>query len=400
MKRGPQPPASGLLFTVILGLLLGAQPIATDLYLPALPAIARELGSASSSLTLFMLAFGVGQLVCGPLADRLGRRPVLLGGLTLFAVSAVGAAVSPTVAPLVACRAVQGLSMAAILVCARAAVRDLYAAQEGPRMMAKGLSGVGVVAFLAPVLGALVVQWWHWRWALVCMAAYAGAVLVICWLKLPETRPLAHVQTPGGARDVLVSRSFWAWTSLATSTYGGLFCFLLLSPAIYVEYMGLSPFAYGFIPASGSLVYIIGTTWCRHLLTRHGAVRAVQRGALLSLSGALIQLAAGVWTPHSIWLLLFGHWVFALGHGIHQPCGQAGSVGEFPHLAGRAVAYSGFVMMAAAFLVGQTVVRFMDADHTHGAWPLIVPMVVSACSLMVIAFVWLPRIALVGVRRR
>jgi DHA1 family bicyclomycin/chloramphenicol resistance-like MFS transporter len=382
---------TGLSFTVILLLLLGAQPIATDLYLPALPAIARDIGSASASLTLFMLAFGVGQLINGPLADHFGRRPVLLGGLALYALSAVGSALAPTVTALAACRALQGLAMAAILVCARAAVRDLHLAREGPRIMAKGLSGLGGVALLAPLLGALVVQLFNWRWALACMAVYAVVVLGVCWFAFEETRQPDHAQRLGGVSEVLTSRSFWAWSSVSATSYGGMFCFLLLSPAIYVEYLGLSPLAYGWIPASGSLVYIFSTTWCRRLLARHSAVRAVQWGSQLSLLGGLIQLTAGVWTPHSLWLLLLGHWVYSLGHGIHQPCGQAGAVGDFPHLAGRAVAWSGFFMMALAFGVGQTVARFMDSTNSNGAWPLIVPMVVAGFSLILIAYGWLPK---------
>jgi DHA1 family bicyclomycin/chloramphenicol resistance-like MFS transporter len=194
-------------------------------------------------------------------------------------------------------------------------------------------------------------------------------------------------------REVLASSSFRAWTSLTASTYGGMFCFLLLSPAIYVNYLGLSPLAYGWVPASGSLVYILSTTWCRRLLRRHSAQRAVRWGALLSLAGALIQLASGLWTPHGFWLLLLGHWVYSVGHGIHQPCGQAGAVGEFPHLAGRAVAWSGFLTMLVAFITGQVAARFVDADNSHGAWPLIVPMVVAALLLVLITHLWLPRTA-------
>jgi DHA1 family bicyclomycin/chloramphenicol resistance-like MFS transporter len=379
-------------FTVLLMLLLGAQPVASDLYLPGLPAVARELGSVSSSLTVFMLAFGVGQLICGWMADRFGRRPVLLGGLSWYALCAVACALAPSIAALTVGRALQGLAMAAILVCARAAVRDLYAASDGPRVMARGLSGLGVIALLAPLLGALVVQIVGWRWTLVCMAIYAVVVLGVCWRFFGETRRVDPQAIQGSVFDVLRSRSFWAWTSLATTTYGGMFCFLLLSPAIYIDYFGLSPMAYGWVPASGSLMYFLGTSGCRHLLARRPPMRVVQLGSLLSLGGALIQLSSMVWTPHSMWLLLLGHWVFALGHGIHQPCGQAGAVGDFPHLAGRAVAWSGFVMMAVAFLVGQAVMRFMDSSNTYGAWPLVVPMLVSGVGLVVIAFGWLPRL--------
>lgn len=132
-------PSPATAFALLLPLLLAAQPVATDSYLPALPEIARELGSASASLTAFVLAFGIAQLVCGPLADRFGRRPVLLTGLAIYAVAAAGAIFSPSMAVLVGFRVLHGFAMAAILVCARAAVRDLYPAHEGPHIMARGL---------------------------------------------------------------------------------------------------------------------------------------------------------------------------------------------------------------------------------------------------------------------
>ncbi|MFP3588829.1 MFS transporter, partial [Paraburkholderia sp. SIMBA_055] len=129
---------------------LAAQPVATDSYLPALPEIAASLGSASSSLTVFALAFGIGQLPMGSLADRYGRRPVLLTGLAAYAVAALAGALAADASMLTAARAFQGLAMAAILVCTRAAVRDLYPARDGPHVMARGLTGLGATALTAP----------------------------------------------------------------------------------------------------------------------------------------------------------------------------------------------------------------------------------------------------------
>lgn len=382
-------------FGLLLPLLLAAQPVATDSYLPALPAIAKELGSASTSLTLFVLAFGFAQLLCGPLADRFGRRPVLLAGLGCYAIAALGGAFAGSVAVLAGWRTLQGFSMAAILVCARAAVRDLYPAHEGPHVMARGLTGLGVVGLLAPLLGAWLVQGAGWRWVMASMALYALVLLVLCWHSFGETRrPLAgDVSAPrGSARAVFASRSFRAWASVAATTYGGLFCFLLLSPMVYIGYLGWSPAMYGWIPAGGSLVYIFSTTMCRRLLRRYGPVGTVQLGATLSITGAAIQ-ALGCWlAPHSALPLLAGHAVYCLGHGIHQPCGQAGAVGDLPHLAGRAVSWSGFGMMMVAFSVGQVAAQFVDTDFSNGAWPMVVPMLLAGCGLLAIAFLWLPRL--------
>lgn len=389
-------PSPALSFALLLPLLLAAQPVATDSYLPALPEIARELGSASASLTAFVLAFGIAQLACGPLADRFGRRPVLLTGLAIYAIAAAGAIFSPSMAVLVGFRVLQGFSMAAILVCARAAVRDLYPAHEGPHIMARGLTGLGVVALIAPVMGAFTVQELGWRWVLGGMAAYAALLWALCLRRFGETlrRPGAGdpAAPQGSVREVFASASFRAWATLAATTYSGIFAFLLLSPMVYIGYLGLSPIMYGWIPAAGSLVYIGSTTMCRRLLRRLGIVRTVQLGATLSLAGPLIQVAGCALAPPSIVPLLIGHAVYCLGHGIHQPCGQAGAVGDLPHLAGRAVSWSGFGMMAVGFIVGQTAASFVDPQSSNGAWPMVVPMLLAGISLMLIAFFWLPRV--------
>lgn len=385
-------------FALLLPLLLAAQSVATDGYLPALPEIARDLGSASSSLTMFMLAFGIAQLVCGPLADRFGRRPVLLAGLACYTAAAAGCALAGSADALVAWRAVQGAAMAAILVCARAAVRDLYPAHEGPHVLARGLTGLGLVALLAPIAGAWAVQAAGWRWVLVAMGVYSLALLALCWRTFSETRqaeagsaPVLASVSAGGVRQVFANPSFRAWTALAAATYGGIFCFLLLSPMVYVDLFGLSPVLYGWIPAGGSLVYILSTTWCRRLLLRRGPVRTVQLGASLSLLGACIQITGCVLAPASPVPLLIGHAVYALGNGLHQPCGQAGAVGGLPpQLAGRAVSCSGFVIMCVAFCAGQLAAHFVDPTMRHGAWPMVLPMALAGAVLVLIAFVWLP----------
>ena len=389
----------GITFALLLPLLLAAQPVATDSYLPALPAIAREMGAASATLTVFVLCFGIGQLPCGPLSDRFGRRPVLLTGLACYALAAFGCVVATGVPMLVVCRGLQGFAMAAILVCARAAVRDLYPAHEGPHVMARGLTGLGVVALIAPLAGAFAVQWGGWRWVLGGMAVYAGVLWLLCFLRFGETRQrvsagLSPSAPNGSLRDVFASARFRAWASLAASTYCGVFAFLLLSPMVYIGYLGFSPAMYGWIPAGGSLVYVFSTTLCRRLLHRVGAVRAVQIGSMLSVAGALIQLL-GCWLlPLSPWPLLLGHAVYVMGHGIHQPCGQAGAVGDLPHLAGRAVSWSGFGMMLVAFVVGQIAAGFVDPAYSNGALPMVVPMAGAALSLFLIAFFWLPRLQL------
>lgn len=142
---------------LLLSLLLGLQPITTDLYLPALPALTSSFGApmaqAQLTLTALLLAFGVSQLVWGPLSDRFGRKPILLTGLGAYVLAGVGSTLAPSMMALIVWRAVQGAAMGAAVMCARAIVRDLYAPTQGARVMSKALSGLGVIALLSAPLG-------------------------------------------------------------------------------------------------------------------------------------------------------------------------------------------------------------------------------------------------------
>ena len=136
--RTAMPPTTVVLF---LALLLGLQPVTTDLYLPALPRLTQELGAAMSqaqlTLTALLLAFGVSQLIWGPLSDRFGRRPILLLGMAAYVVASIGSALSPTIEALVVWRTLQGAAMGAAVMCARAIVRDLYQPEQGASVMSK-----------------------------------------------------------------------------------------------------------------------------------------------------------------------------------------------------------------------------------------------------------------------
>ncbi|MGO4581478.1 MFS transporter [Cupriavidus sp. 2TAF22] len=386
-KRSP------LNFALLLPFLLAAQPMGTDSYLPALPAIADSLGSASSSLTAFALAFGLGQLPMGSLADRLGRRPVLLSGLAMYAAAALAGALAGNALALTASRALQGFAMASILVCGRAAVRDLYPAADGPRVMARGLTGLGAMALISPIIGGYVGQYLGWRWVLVGMSLYALALWLACWIGFAETRRESHTRVPvGDFREILACTEFRVWTLVSAASYSGVFCFLLLSPMLYIGRLGLSPGLYAWIPAGGSLLYIMSTIGCRLLLRRQSVLHTVRQGAVMSLSGAVLQ-ALGCWfLPTSTWPLIVGHGIYCLGHGIHQPCGQAGAASSLPHLAGRAVSWSGFTMMLAAFCMGQLAVVFVDPQYHWGAWPMVVPMLIAGAVLIATAFRWLPKL--------
>ena len=366
---------------VVLALLLSIQPVTTDLYLPALPALTRDLGAsvATGQLTLsaLLLAFGCSQLVWGPLSDRFGRRPVLLAGLCIYTVASLASAFAPSMALLIAWRTAQGAAMGAVVMCARAIVRDLYTPLAGARAMSKALTGLGLVACLCAPLGGLLTVWLGWRAALLALTAYAVATLALVALRMPETlaRPNPQALQPGMLMrtwgTVLRHPTFWAFSLLTTAAYGGLFTFLAASSFVFIEVLGLSRTQYGWVLLSTALAYFVGTFVCRHLLARHGLRRTVALAGGLSLGGCTLMALVAWMGWHQPWALLAPFYLFMLGHGIHQPCGQTGAVGPFPQAAGVASALNGFMMMLAAFAIGGWVGTHLDGTVwplVHGVW--------------------------------
>jgi DHA1 family bicyclomycin/chloramphenicol resistance-like MFS transporter len=355
---------------LMLTLLLGIQPITTDLYLPALPTLQHDLGASvgATQLTLsaLIICFGLAQLVCGPLADRFGRRPVLLVGMALYTVASVFSALAPSMAALIAWRALQGAAMAAAVTCGRSIVRDLFQPHEGARVMSKALSGLGLIAMASPMAGGLLVHWLNWHAALMAVALFgAGTLAFIAW-RYEETVPARNPQATRigpmlhNWATVLANPTFRAWTLLSGFAYGGLFFLLAGSSFVFIDVLGTSRVGYGFIMMTNSAAYVAGTFLCRRLLARHGLRGAVRIGAFFTLGGGLSMAALSLAGVFTVWAIVLPQWVFAIGHGIHQPCGQAGAIGPFPEKAGTAASLSGFYMMLVAFLIGLLLGRTMN----------------------------------------
>ena len=366
---------------LLLSLLLGLQPITTDLYLPSLPDITASFGSpmAQAQLTLsaLLLAFGVSQLVWGPLSDRFGRKPILLVGLSAYALAAVGSALSASMLALIVWRAVQGVAMGAAVMCARAIVRDLYQPVQGARVMSKGLSGLGVIAFLSPPLGGLLNNTFNWRVALLALGVFGAVSLGLIVWRFEETLQRKNPDAlQAGAllftwRSILRHPTFLTFSALSAASYAGLFTFLATSSFVFMKVLGLSKVQYSWLMALNSLAYIAGTFLCRHWLPRFGVRRSLKWAGVLSLTGGTLMAVPSLMGVRNLWAIVPAMLLFSVGHGIHQPCGQSGAVGPFPHAAGVASAVNGFLMMLAAFVMGSWLGGHMDGSVlplTLGMW--------------------------------
>ena len=369
------------LTVLILSMLLGIQPVTTDLYLPALPVLTDGLNAsmpqAQLTLSALLLAFGTSQLIWGPLSDRFGRRPILLWGLTVYTLAAIASTLSPTIAMLIGWRMLQGAAMGAVVMCARAIVRDLYLPSEGARIMSKGLSGLGLLACISAPVGGLLAEWSGWRAALMAPAVFGAFSLGLIALRFKESvrhkdpRALHPSTLARNWKQITSNPTFLAYTVLAAASYGGLFTFLATSSFVFIKVLGLSRLAYGVMMFSMCFFYLTGTVVCRRLLARFGIRNTVAIAACLSLAGGTL-IGVLAWAGlQNVWAIMLPFCLFMLAHGVHQPCGQSGAIGPFPQAAGAASALNGFLMMAVAFAMGGWLGTRMDGTVlplTNGVW--------------------------------
>ncbi len=384
---------------LILAALLGVQPITTDLYLPALPALTEGFGAgmpqAQLTLSALLIAFGLSQLIWGPLSDRFGRRPVLLVGLGGYTLAAFGSTLAPSMDMLVLWRAIQGAAMGAGVTCARAIIRDLYHPAEGARVMSKALSGLGVIACLSAPIGGLLSDLFSWRAALGVLALFGAASFALVLTRYRESLP------GSSARELhagTLARNWWkiarnptflAYCALSAASYAGLFTFLAASSFVFIQVLALSKTQYGLLMFSMSFSYLTGTFLCRRLLVHFGIRRTISIACAMTLtSGTAIGIfALAGWSsgPHGAWFIIVPYYLFMLAHGVHQPCSQSGAVGPFPKVAGAASALNGFAMMLVAFGVGAWLGWRLDGSVfplTNGLWFWSAVIAVSGWTLV------------------
>jgi MFS transporter, DHA1 family, multidrug resistance protein len=369
------------ILVLLLSLLLGIQPITTDLYLPALPALTEGFGASVSqtqlTLTALLLAFGTSQLFWGPLSDRFGRRPILLLGLTTYTLASVGCALAPTIPLLISWRTLQGVGMGAAVMGARAIIRDLHTPEIGARVMANAMAGQGVIVCLSPALGGLIAQTLGWRYSMAVLTLFGAMSVTLVALRFEETavqrNPLALSPSALVANWLTILRNptFIAYSALSTCAYAGLFTFIASSSFVFIKVLGLSRVEYGTLMFTISFTYLLGAMLCRRMLPRLGIRRSVAVAGGLTLTGGTLFGLLALAGVRNAAVLVLPYYLFVLAHGVHQPCAQSGLVGPFPHAAGVASALSGFLGMLVAFGVGIWVGGRLDGTVfalTNGVW--------------------------------
>jgi DHA1 family bicyclomycin/chloramphenicol resistance-like MFS transporter len=375
-----------LLFLLVALTALGE--VSTQLIIPGLGAIEQALaapaGSALMALSAFVAAFGLGQLLFGPLSDRIGRRPVLIGGLALYVLATLAMLLVNDIGQFIAARVLQGLGACAALVLARTVVRDVWQAEAGPAL-ALTMIGMLYAIVVAPMIGGLLIKLLGWHAPIVLALIIGSVVLALAVLFFRESNhcldPTAgHWRTLGGQYlDLLKGRQYRAYAVALACTYGAMFSVIAGSSAVFINLLGFSSLEYGINFGAIVSMLIVGSTYTRRNIMRLGPQRIVAMGVTLVAIGGLSAVLTYELFGLSVLGLDLPVALVTLGGGLVLPGSVTGAVMPNAHRAGLAAGLMGFSQMFGATCSGLLLSHLRDGSAT--------PMIVIEACFAVLAFV-------------
>ncbi len=364
------PLRSGATSVVLLASMAGIGQFAAGVCTPAFPAMARSLEVDASAvqltLAVFLAAFAAGQLIFGLLADRFGRRPVLFGGFVLFLAATLGCAVAPDLGALLFARTIQGLGAASPVVIARAAARDSFDGIHLVRLTAMVMATFALVPGFAPLIGAATLEAGGWRAGFWLTLGAGAGVLVLLFLKLPETgrSRLAALDVRAVSSvfaSIVEDRAAMYGIVSGAMTFGTLAAFNAASPTLYIEHLGVSPSEFGLYTFLSVAAIIVGSLLSRRMATNRPPSEIIGRGLALMVFGLVLMLAfplVGFVHKHLFNVTLM---LYSAGLGLVFPTVNSMVLLRFSENVGFVSAMLGFLMFsgaalgAAAASVAQTV---------------------------------------------
>jgi DHA1 family bicyclomycin/chloramphenicol resistance-like MFS transporter len=353
---------------MLLTAIVGVGALSIDMFLPSLPTIAAVFHTgaptAQLTVTLFLAGLAVSQLVWGPLSDRLGRRRVLLAGLTIYMLAGTVCGFVPGIRALIVARVVQALGAGSGPVIARAVVRDLYE----PAHAARILAAMGTAQALTPIVAPIIGGWVHalagWQTVFVVQGAFGAAFLLTAWLVVPETNVFAGAPSGEPTRRrlalLLGHPRYLAYVAVAALMFGGQFAFITGSSFALIGVLGLSPTLYGLAFAAVATGLMAGNFVSVKIGARFGIDAMLRAGTTIGAAAGSVMAAlawSGVASATSVIGPMFG---FAFGLGFVLPNAAAGAIGPFPRMAGLASAVLGFVQLTGSALYAVGVSRFHE----------------------------------------
>jgi DHA1 family bicyclomycin/chloramphenicol resistance-like MFS transporter len=381
--------ASRIRLVIVLGAVNAIGPLSIDMYLPAFPDIARSVHASAAAVQLTLTAcvagLALGQLVVGPLSDRLGRRLPLIAAMTVYAVASACCSIAPSAPVLMGLRFVQGLAGAGGVVVARAVVRDLHSGAAAVRLFSSLMLVTGLAPILAPLAGGQILAVTSWRGIFVVLTVLAALLAVLVTFGLRETLPadrrsdhgLAH--TLAIMRRLLGDRWFVGHLLAGGLGFGALFAYISGSSFVLQGIYGVSPQLYSVLFAMNGLGLIAGSQVNARLVGRFGPATLLRSGLLTITASAAALLAVVLVGGLGVWAVLVPMFVIVSSLSFVLPNSTALALADHPEVAGTASALLG----VGQFLIGAVVAPIVGAGGTQSAVPMAAVMTVAALAALV-----------------
>ncbi len=369
---------------LILSALAAIAPFSIDMYLPAFPAMAQDLGTDIShvalSLTSFFIGISVGQLLYGPLLDRIGRKKPLLFGLVLYAVASIGCAFAVNAKWLIALRLLQALGGCGGMVAVRAIVRDIFPIQEIARVISTIMLVMGVAPIIAPTVGSAVVTMFSWRVIFYFLAAFGVVMIAAVAFALPESKQpdpsisLRPAKIFGEYLTVLKQPQFLAYALCGGLGSAGMFAYISGSPFVYIKLFGISEAHYGWLFGLNAFGLILGSQLNRVVLRRFSSQQAITVIASLQASVGVLLVVSSTMGQFQLiaTLVLISAYLFL--QGFLYPNTTALALVPFEKNAGAASAMMGFLQMVCSSLASALV------SYLHNGTALPMTGVMAGCA--------------------
>ena len=342
-----------------LMLLVLFSPFGIDIFLTSIPTIQQTFGtdtaSAQLTISLFVLAMGVGQVIVGPLADRFGRRPVALAGIGLYLVSSLLIATTDSFVQLLVWRMLQGLGACATAIVAFSVVRDRFDPRDGARIYSYLNGSLNVVPAMAPLLGGALAQYFGWHSNFYFLAVFALVVLAVIYYRLPETRPTTTSPQKTYSwrvyRKILGHRQFGYYALCSMAAMGMVLCYVIFSTQVLIVELGVSSETFALLFGANALLIMCCSFLSPKVINRIGRRRSVTLGGTVILLAGVLMACLYLWQGSSA--LGFMVPVALACAGFSLQIGSAASLAleHFPDEAGTAAALHGCFQMLGASLI-------------------------------------------------
>ena len=364
----------------LLAAMVALGPLSVDMYIPAMPNMMVALDTTISSMHLTMSAyltgFAVFHLVCGPLADRYGRKPILLLGTAVFVIGCLGCAVSTTIDQLLMFRLLQGIGACVGPTLARTVTRDVF----GPTRAARALSLIAMLMALAPavapMLGGLMLLVLPWNSIFVFLAVYGAVMIVLIQRLLAESLPQRQSLHPlviaRNYRELVMDPFYLSVTVASGLVYAGLIAYLSSSSFVYIEMLGVPVEYFGLVFLTAVAGYMTGSGISARLAGRFDSEQVMLLGSALALFACVLILSAAYIWPRSVLALMLPMMFYSTGLGLVLPHAMAIALRPFPHIAGTASALLGFVQMSLSAVASALTGVFLKDSPMPMLWAMLV----------------------------